>query len=174
MENTDRIRRAIDATRGVIPGYFEKTLAQRAGLSESAAGSIYAAVDEAKLEQMLLDAEWVAYEHPSVQSGCSAFRADIPGSLGIVDLSTLPSNASVVLDDRKGTGKVSATIVGVRGESVDFTVLIVGLHEGAEVVFTFHPGDPVVPSVVQMSGAHGVAVPVRLALEMGLTTAKII
>jgi hypothetical protein len=170
-----RIAKAADTTRRVVPGYFEKTLAQRAELSGSAAGSIYPGVDEAQLEQMLLTADWEEYSHPAVMSECVAYKANIPGKLGIVDLASLPVETVVTLDDRKNTGKVSATVKGVRGQDVDFTVLILGPEQGEEVIFTFHPGDPVSPSQVQVEpGTHGRQVTVSEAQGMGLGTAKIV
>lgn len=174
MTIRDRIARAAETTRRVVPGHFEKTVAQRAGLDEMAAGSIYEGVDASQLEQMLLAADWEPYSHPNVMSGCEAFWAPMPGRLGIVDLRSLPADAVVRLDDRKGTGKVSAVVSGVRGEERDFTVLILGVEQGEEVIFTFHPGEPVRPSQVQTEpGMHGRQVAVFEALEMGLETAKI-
>ena len=167
------IAKAIDATRATIPGYFESTLAQRAGLSETAAGSVYEGVDADRLEQMLRAAEWESYSHEAVMTGCTAFRAAIPGKLGIVGVASLPSDTVVTLDDRKDTGKVSAVVEGVRAEDVDFTVVILGEHEGAEVVFTFHPGDPIAPSLVPAEGQHGREVSIEEALSMGLEMAKI-
>jgi len=106
--------------------------------------------------------------------GCFAFKAELPGQLGIIGLAGLPADAVVTLDDRKNTGKVSAVVEGVRGEEVPFTVLILGLEQGDEVVFTFHPGDPVRPSQVQAEpGLHGRTVTVSEALAMGLEMAKI-
>ena len=174
MNNRNRIARAAETTRRVVPGYFEKTVAQRAGLEEAAAGSIVEEVNATQLEQMLLAAEWESYSHPAVMSGCEAFWAPIPGRLGIVDLRSLPTDAIVRLDDRKDTGKVSAVVSGVRGEKRGFTVLILGTEQGEEVIFTFHPGEPVRPSQVQTEpGMHGRQVAVSKALEMGLETAKI-
>lgn len=169
-----RIAKAMETTRRVVPGYFESTLAQRAELSGKAAGSIVESVDEAQLEQMLLAADWESYSHSAVMTGCEAFKANISGLLGIVDLVSLPVDSSVRLDDRKNTGKVSAIVSGVRGEKVDFTVLILGQEQGEEVIFTFHPGAPVNPSKIEASlNLHGKTVTVSEALTMGLETAKI-
>jgi hypothetical protein len=169
-----RIALAITTTREVIPGYFEKTLAQRAELSGKAVGSIFESVDEIGLEKMILSSEWEEYSHPAVMDGCVAYKAAIPGRLGIVELSQLPANTVVRLDDRKSTGQVSCVISGARGEIVPFTVLILGPEQGKEVVFTFHPGDPIRASQVQNEpGMHGREITVAEALAMGLATAKI-
>jgi hypothetical protein len=174
MNNSTRIANAIDRTCKVIPGYFEKTLAQRAGLSETAAGSIYESVNVHQLERMLLNASWEEYSHPAVMPGCVAFKAPIPGTLGIVELRSIVPDNFVKLDDRKGTGQVSCVVSGSRGETVDFTVIILGDENGEEVVFTFHPGDPVRPSQIQVEpGMHGKQITVSEAISMGLETAKI-
>lgn len=169
-----RIAQAVATTREVIPGYFEKTLAQRAELSGQAAGSVYEGVNETQLEKKILDAVWEEYSHPAVQAECTAYKAAIPGRMGIVALSQLPTDKVVRLDDRKNTGKVSCVISGVRGEIVPFTVLILGPEQDKEVVFTFHPGDPVRASQVQVEpGMHGREITVKKAIAIGLETAKI-
>lgn len=174
MNILDRIASGIDRTRRVIPGYFEKTLAQRAGLSGKAVGSIFEDVDESTLEQMLRGAEWEPYSHKDLLPETTAFKAAIPGRLGIIDLRSMSADSVVRLDDRKGTGQVSCVVSGVRGQIVPFTVLILGPEQGEEVVFTFHPGDPVRASQVQAEpGMHGRQVTVAEALAMGLETAKI-
>jgi len=169
-----RIEQAIEATWEIVPGYFEKTLAQRAGLSESACGSIYPSFDVERLEEAIRVADWEEYSHPAIMEGCVAYKAALSGLLGIVALASMSKDAVVTLDDRKDTGKVSAVVEGVRGEEVPFTVLILGPEQGREVIFTFHPGDPVSPSKVQaVPGLHGKTVTVSEALNMGLEMAKI-
>jgi hypothetical protein len=42
----------------------------------------------------------------------------------------------------KGTGEWSCIVKGVPSDAVDYTVLILGPHEGKEVVYTIHPGKP--------------------------------
>lgn len=170
-----RIARAIDTTRRLVPGYFEKTVSQR--LPKTGAGSIVVGFDTSEaLEKALVSASWELFSHTALMAGTEAFvTKDIRGLLGVVDLVDLPADAVVTLDDRKGTGKVSCTVEGVRGRDVDFTVIILGLEQGEEVVFTFHPGDPVFPSQIQTeSGMHGRQVAVSEALGMGLEMAKVI
>lgn len=169
-----RIAKAAETTRNVVPGYFEKTVAQRAGLEEIAAGSIIESVTASELEQMLLHADWEEYSHDAVMSGCVAFKAPIAGRLGVVDLSKLSDDTVVTLDDRKDTGNVSCVVEGALGPKVDFTVIILGEEQGQEVIFTFHPGDPVRPSQIETkSGMNGRQVTVKEARSMGLETAKI-
>jgi len=168
------VQRCIGTTKNCLPDYWANCLAQRAELSGKAAGSVYLGVSPSELEEMLLKAEWKPYFHPAIRESAAGFKAAIPGRLGVVRLADLPLDAMVTLDDRKNTGKVSAVVKGILGPEVDFTVLIIGLHEGEEVVFTFHPGDPVRPSQVQTEpGMHGRQVTVSEAIKMGLETAKV-
>lgn len=174
MLNTVRIAAAIAATREVDSFYWQQTLLQRL---PSGTGSVVSGCETPEaLEQQLLSAKWESYSHSAVMEGCEAFMTrDVVGQLGVVELAKLSADTPVVLDDRKGTGKVSATVSGVRGDEMDFTVLIVGEMEDHEIVFTFHPGEPVSPSKVQaVPGLHGKVVTVADAMEMGLTTAKIV
>lgn len=175
MQNTSRISKAVAETRRQIPGYFESTLAMHAGISEKAMGSIVEGVTPEQLERVLLTAEWEEYSHPSVMAGSVAFKASISGRLGVVELRSLPSDTVVVLEDPKETGQVSAVIKGVRGPEVDFTVLILGVEPGEiqEIVWTFHPGDPIRASQVSAEGLHGKTVSVQEALGMGLEFAKV-
>jgi hypothetical protein len=170
------VSEVIATTRSAIPDYWESTLAQRAELSGKAAGSVYEGVDTTQLEQMLLAADWEPYSHPAVMQGCEAFRASIPGKLGLVKLQSLAPDTRVVFRDPKKTGQVSAVVEGVRSESADFTVIIIGDDEGKKVVYTFHPGDPVAPSEVMGASpgiTDGTAGSVAQALEMGLVYAKV-
>ena len=170
-----RIAQAIDATRRVAPGYFESTVMQR--LPKTGAGSIVVGFESPEeLERALVTAKWEEYSHEAVMTGCDAFvTKDIRGQFGIIDLVDLPADAVVTLDDRKDTGMVSCTVEGVRGRDVDYTVIILGTEQDEEVVFTFHPGDPVSPSQIQCeAGMHGKQVTVAEVLGMGLATAKIV
>lgn len=169
-----RIAEAIRTTREVVPGYFEKTVEQRlpGGCGSVLIGEFGGVSD---VESALIGAEWEPFSHPAIMAGCEGFSTrSLKGHLGVVELTELPKDETVVLDDRKGTGKVSAVVRGVSGPVTDHIVIILGQEQGKEVVFTFHPGDPVRPSQVLMEpGMDGQEVSVEKALEMGLTTAKI-
>lgn len=175
MTNKERVAAAVAATKEVAGDYWRACLAQRAGDSPGAAGSIYPGLSPEQVEAKLVSAEWEEYSHEAIMAGCVAFKAALPGQLGIVSLLTLPEDTPVVLDDRKNTGKVSATVSGVRGETVQFTVIILGQEQGREVVFTFHPGDPIRPSVVPCkAGLHGKKITIGEAFAMGFAMAKIV
>jgi len=173
--NNNFVAAAIAAMKENDRSYWDLTLAQRAGLSGQAQGSIYPGLTPEELEERLLQANWEGYSHPAIMEGCKAFRAEIPGALGIVSLAGLPSDTKVVLDDFKATKKVSAVVQGVARPAVDFTVLIVGrdAEDAPWMVWTFHPGDPIRPSQVPAEGLHGKVITVEEALAMGFDFAKI-
>ena len=175
MENYhDRIAQAVGNIKRIDSDYWNATLSQRAEFGNPA-GSMVLGVTPKELEQLLLDAVWESYSHESIEEGCAGFCAPIKGRLGVIPLASLPSDTLVTLDDRKNTGKVSATVQGVLGAEVDFIVIILGIEDGVEIVFTFHPGEPVRPSQVQAQpGMHGRSVTVLKALDMGLETVKIV
>lgn len=168
-----RIARAVEAIKALDSAYWEQTLIQR--LPGGAGSVVLGSYDAASLEEALQTMEWESYSHPAVQEGCHAFFThDLKGRLGIVELASLPTDTVVTLDDRKNTGKVSAIVKGVLGPVVDFTVIILGPEDGVEVVFTFHPGEPVRPSQVQHeTGMHGQQVTISEAQSLGLEMAKI-
>jgi hypothetical protein len=155
MNPTDRVHKAIEATRRVAPGYFEKCCAQRAGLSPTQRGSVYEGADAAGVEALLETATWEEAAHPCVMAGCTAFRAPIPGRNGSVDLASLDPEARVRLEDPKGTGEVSATVYGAKGAAEAWTWLIVGLEAWEEIVFTFPPGEPAPYRPVKVTEALG-------------------
>lgn len=151
---SSRVRSVIDATRRVVPGYFERCLAQRIH-SPDEAGSTYGHVTPAELEVLLRTAMWVPYEHADIAPGCHGFRANIAGWIGIVALDKLEPERSVSLADPKGTGYCEAIVAGVRGATSGLTVAILGVEAGEEVLFTFHPGAPIKPSRVTVSACGG-------------------
>lgn len=187
-EHAKRIQNAITATKelgkaGVIPeNYFEDTCEQRS--PKTGCGSIVTGFRGQEVfdgigHLCFYDAGegWRPYpDCPNLIPGCVAFRNDdLSGELGIVELSKLNPSLSVTLDDRKGTGFVSATVKGARGKYVNFVTAILGEESGKEILFTFHPGDPVNPSKVKAEpGLHGKIITVKEAMEMGLETAKIV
>lgn len=169
-----RVVAAIASTLVLLPDHWQKTLEMRAELGVPC-GSVYPGVTPADLEGDLLKVDWTPYQHPAIKEGCTGFRANLAGFLGIVDLKSLPPETEIVLDDRKRVGAVSATVKGARGELVDFTVLILDKEGDTEIVGTFHPGDPIRPSPVEtVPGLDGKKVTAKDAIDMGLEMAKIV
>jgi hypothetical protein len=178
--NTQRIKSAIENIKSIAADYWASTLAQRSEVT--GAGSTYDRSPE-EIEAAILNSTWEEYAHEAVAPGCIAFISyDMPkGRLGIIDLIDLKEDKFVILDDRKSTGTVSAVIPGIKSQNFPgFTVLILGMEKNAEgiateVVFTFHPGNPVAPSTIKTdAGLHNKAVTIAQAKAMGLTTAKIV
>jgi len=174
---SNRIQAGIEAMKAIDSAYWQQTLKQR--LAAGGAGSIVDGYDSTEeLEKALKAASWTEYS-PSedvADPACVYFKTqDLGGRVGVIDLGSLSDDSVVVLDDRKNTGKVSAVIEGVLGAQVSYIVAILGIENGVEVIFTFHPGEPVNPSKVQAQpGLHGKTVSVAQAMKMGLSTAKIV
>ena len=187
---------AFATSSSVSPDYLAKCLATRLASSPERAGSWFDA-DVATTPEALLaaltGAAWEAYPHEAIKSPAVAFRAPIKGRNGMVALSSLPDHAVVTLLDPKGglahwdqKQKVAASVVaaeyGVVAPTEEFTTLIVGPvrddAEGRHEVWTFHPGAPVAPSMVDRlaedgSDRHGQNVTVAEARAMGFDFAKL-
>jgi hypothetical protein len=167
------VKNAITNSKEKMSDYWNNTLKQRSMKSDMVAGSRYDMSPE-EIENSLLNANWLPYQHENVKEPAKAYKANISGYEGIIKLSTLPKDNKVVLDDRKNTGKVSVVVDGVLGKKVNFTVILVGPHEGNEVVWTFHPSDPIMPSVVDAGeGMNGREITVQEAIKMGFDYAKL-
>lgn len=178
MSSTNEfVAEAIDNTLTFLPDYAAKTLLQR-NPGPQACGSVW---DSSHTWEELKAAQW--FEKASLedwQSNCHYFEAShLGGIVGVVELFNLDPKTTVVLDDRKDTGKVSCVVKRSKLEKYqlhhsEYTILITGEDYGHIVVFTVHPGDPVRPSqVTTKPGMHGKSITVSEALELGLTTAKL-
>lgn len=177
---------AINRIKSLDKEYFIKTMNQRIRDHQDQAGSIITGMHNADtLEHELRTANYAPFRHPSIASGCFGFvTTQITGLSGIVELSDMNDEYNVTLDDRKGTGKVSCTIsestYKLEREKLGYTVVITGPENDkdgntVEVLYTVHPGEPVNPSQVTIEpGMHGKVVSVKEAMELGLTTAKIV
>ena len=164
---------AISNTKKLVPGYFENTCKNRLS---GGVGSIYDQFNSAReLEKALLEANWTETTHPDVMAGCRVFKTNLEGRFGLVKISDLSNDTQLIADDSKHTGKVAMTVKGVRGQIVPETYLIIGKEDGVDVVFTFHPGEPVRPSIVEVSTlSHGSIVSKSEARNLGFDYAKIV
>ena len=192
--NNSRIRAAIQATQELVqvegkPSYWDQTLASR---QPNGFGSRF--LKETSTEEVL-SWNWEPYpDCPNPMEGCSYYRAPISGILGVVRLMDLLTDGSrvlpilseeaqignwlkVSLTDPKSTGKVTPeierSVLSGELDQVDFTVMILGDEGGREVVFTFHPGDPIRPSSIPSEGRVGSQISINQALDLGLEYAKI-
>lgn len=171
------MRRIIEAIENTPADYLASCIAQRCG--DSAQGSTYA-LEPDEVRAALLSEQWVQRDHPEVKAPCVAFVAPRwRGKVGVVPLDAL--NAIVRLEDPKRTGYLSAVVhhtadlpCSISGDRE--TWLILGPHEGhegREVLYTFHPGEPVPPSQVSASEIMpGALMFASEARALGLTHAK--
>lgn len=166
---------AIEATRVTAPEYWGKCLAQRSA-HESPCGSTYE-LTPIQLECALESSTWEEVSHSAVQAPCRAFKTRLAGKVGILALSEIPSDTEVFLRDPKGTGTVEVCIprasVPQEQAMCEDTYMIAGISEGRFMAFTFHPGEPIRPSVVKSEGMDGKSLTVAQAAAMGFTYAKV-
>jgi hypothetical protein len=163
-------RRAIaEAVANSDPGYLAKVLAQRNPGNDNRGSRFLRPMTV----EAILAADWRPYQHPAVGKGVEAYRARIPGRVGMLDLASLPPDTPVKLEDFKGVGHLSA-VVAWRGElpRVRHSVLLVGRDGGKRVVFTVHPGDPVRAPSVRDPSLAGRTVTAREAIDLGFRVAK--
>lgn len=172
--NNKAVNSAIDATKEYLGSYFENTCKQRLA---GGLGSNYDDINSVEeMEDALRNANWTVAEHPDVMQGCTAYTTkDIKGGhFGLLKIAELPDDATITASDPKGTGKVSMVVSGEKGPEVEDTWLIVGDEEGHDVVFTFHPGEPVRPSLVEVKDCpDGKKLTKEEALALGFDLAKI-
>jgi hypothetical protein len=125
--------------------------------------------------EALAAADWERYEHAEVAPGCQAWKALIPGFLGVMSLDALPPGSQLYLRDGHATGFVEAVYEAPEGARVpvEYTTAIVGTHEGVEMVFTVFPGDPVKPSSLPAAEHKGREVTLAEARALGFRYVKI-
>lgn len=180
--HTTRVRGAFKALQELLPAYYDKLLLSRAGLingsiNPDAAGSIYPGFSPETLPTLIAQEEWQPYDHPDIAPGCFGFRAEhgdrAIGLMGVVDLWAY-TYASITLEDPKNTGFVEAYVRCTSRHIVTFTTAILGNEGGREVVFTFHPGDPISPSRVPAKDNIGRKVTRDDCIAMGLRYGKVV
>lgn len=126
-----------------------------------------------ELEEKIKNADWQEVVHPDVMPGCTAFKANIPGLLGIMPIQELPEEADLYTIDTKHTGFIGIGCTGVQKMPVGYSYLILGMEGDLEVVFTFHPGEPVRPSEVETAEIPaGKKITKEEALAMGFSLCK--
>ena len=151
---TAEVWAAIEATVNTVPGYFEGHCAGRSATGDGSTCWRWgkACPDAGSVLDALLDVIWMKYDGcPNLMAGCRAFKAAIPGTIDLRQVSNLADDTPVRWVD-PGHGYQYPTIVGDAGDYVDYTTLIVGPEAGVNVVYTFHPGDPLRPAHVPADG----------------------
>lgn len=158
-KNNELIKKALENAKKIVMykdndgkdvTYLDTMLNQRIE-GPTNAGSSYNMSKEELLNK-LLNGKWEEVEHPGVKEGCRCFKMPLKGLEGILDIKDLPETTNFYAIDPKHTGNISVGAAGIQKKEVDDTYLIVGKDDinGIEddVVFTFHPGEPVAPSNV--------------------------
>ena len=143
------------------------------------AGSSYNMTAD-EIKNMIRTSEWSeVFDNPNVGEGCRLFKADVPGLNGIVDIKQLPNykDLAYYAIDPKGTGNISIGVGNVPKKEESETYLIVGPEEingkTEQVVYTFHPGEPVRPSMVEAKDIpDGTKLSYEKVKELGFDKAK--
>ena len=160
---------------GVPANYFENTCRQRLS---SGTGSIYKFISTVGLmRQYLICSPWEKAENPNVAPGCVAYKTTniTSGQYGMVPVADQPDNTVFVIEDQKGTGKVSLVMRGAGRIPAKETWLIVGSADNGEpVVFTFHPGEPVPRATTSTEELPvGTVLTKQEAIALGFNLAKV-
>ena len=168
----------LEGTCGVPKNYVKMMFDQR--LPETGMGSVYEGYADAdELATAFWNALWVAAENENVAPNCRAFKTvGIKGGLyGMVPVADQPDDAKFVIEDYKNTGKVSLVLHTDTGRiPADETWVILGPAEnGDEVVYTFHPGEPVPHATTSTEELPvGTKLTKQQALELGFNMAKVV
>lgn len=174
MNSNDIVRNAIQNIKEKMSGYWSSTVEQRSAKSDKCAGSRYDMSPE-EIEETLLSIDWKPYSNQNINPPAKGFiTTQFGGHEGILELKKLPKNTNVRLDDFKKTGKVSAIVDGKLGDKKNFTVILVGPYQDmGDVVWTFHPGEPIAPSVIDAENMDGKVITAEEAVKMGFLYAKV-
>lgn len=171
----ERINNALQNIKNLLPEYWEATI-----LSRTPGKSVGSVFDFEDVEKVLFEDrinDWTVYENcPNLIPGCTAFiLRNVDGHLGVVELGKLDPEMSLDIVDNKKTGKAKLLAhIGI-GPEVDYAVMILGEEQGREVIFTFHPGQPVRPSEIPIEALEGkTRITVREAMALGFTTANVV
>ena len=174
MTTNERVIRAIYVTKDIVPGYFQKTCEQRLA---TGTGSIYEGITSwVDMQNELLRANWEPASHPAVAEGCAAFvTKDIKGGLyGMVPVADQPDDTKFQIQDQKNTGKVSLVMIGNHRIPAEETWIILGLEQGEEIVYTFHPGAPIPRATTSTEELPvGTILTKQQALDLGFNLAKV-
>lgn len=166
--------------------YLIKTLSQRIKNSANQAGSYFPAYIAASAGELLsevLMTEWESYEHPAVAQGAAAFRSPLKGYVGVMKLDELDPLLKPIISIINpkglphGQAAVRRTHTAYPSPLVDFSVAILGsgaaLGEEGEILWTVHPGDPVMPTEIPI-GSYKDPLTIEEARKLGIEWVKIL
>ena len=177
----EEVLEAITNTERLLGRYFSTNLDTR---TDTGIGSTYDGMSPEELRTALKAADWKEVEHADVMPGCRAYvTKDIAGGrFGLLNVRDLPDDTLFIAEDPKGTGRISIAAAGVPGPHANETFLIVGkdtdqpdpADREKPVVFTFHPGEPVRPSLVSTKDIQdGTVLTKDDVIKLGFDMAKV-
>lgn len=174
MTVNEKIQNAINATKNVVPGYFEKTCRQRLA---TGTGSIFSTINTVEeMEEAIVKADWVEAEHELIELPCKAYKTtSIKGGLyGMVPVADQPDDTMFEIQNQKNTGKVSLVMVGNNRIPAEETWMIIGPEQGEEIIYTFYPGEPTPKATTSTEELKvGTKLTKAEALEKGFNLAKL-
>jgi len=93
---------------------------------------------------------------------------------GMVKVADQPEDTIFTIEDQKNTGKVSLVMKGNHRIPAEETWIILGPEQGKEVVYTFHPGEPIPRATTSTEDLPvGTELTKAQALELGFNLAKV-
>ena len=179
MSKKEFVKKALDNAKKIQMGeksYLDLMLGQRIE-GPTNAGSSYKVNSPEELYNKLINQEWEETSHPDVMPGCRVFKSKLSGLEGILSLEDLPDDAELYAIDPKGTGKVGVGAGKVKKNPVKETYLIIGKEKidgkDEDLVFTFHPGEPIKPSEIETQDIpDGTKLTKKQAEELGFDKVK--
>tara|TARA_Y100000310_G_scaffold341545_1_gene441017 strand:- start:21 stop:590 length:570 start_codon:yes stop_codon:yes gene_type:complete len=148
------VLKLLNDTNSVDEGHLPAILRQHT-LTEGASGSVFDLDAGAVMEQLVegefrhLTPEEKEQAGDAIQPDCQYYILEgIGGLLGVYPI--FPDETGLrICRDKKGC---PLALQGTRARSIRTSILtmIVGPHEGQEIIYTFHPGLPIKPSSLQI------------------------
>lgn len=165
---------AVNATKAIVPGYFEKTCKQRIA---TGTGSVFSTINSVEeMEEAIVKADWIEAKHELVDPPCKAYKTTsiTGGQYGMVKIEDQPDDTIFHIEDQKNTGMVSLVMEGNTRIPTKETWLIIGPEQGRDIVYTFHPGEPVPVATTPTEQLKvGTKLTKAEALEKGFNLAKV-
>ncbi len=170
----------IEAIRNTPRDYMTSLLASRDAVT--GIGSIFL---KPTTKDTLLEAAWENYQHPNIAAPARGFICqNMSGYVGIIRIIDLPEpqegEGLFLVPNSKKTGFVDAVWREKKGIArtsmpmVDFTVALIGPGDnGQDMIWTVHPGHPILPSTLKAEGDVEKAVTRDEAWAAGFEFAKV-
>jgi hypothetical protein len=190
QDHTARVCAALDHTAR-LGAYAEILMESRTFGHPNACGSVVVVEgqhgrgsedDVRATERAFRACKWEPWQHTAVAEGCTVFRAPLRpefmlGLIAVVSIESIPDDTLLSLEDPKGTSFVEAVLevedLFDKGQRADDVWVILGPAGTGEGVWTWHPGPPVTPSTLFVSGLMDKPITAANAKTMGITHVKL-